>query len=79
MASARHSWIRVAEHCYVCRRCALCRRNERRDGQWLTVWFPPNGGRVQRSQVPVPCEAGALTDKRLAHYASAIAAEAVAS
>jgi len=64
----RHSWRKIRTHCYVCRKCGLCRENKQdRTGGWFTVWYLPDGSRV-RSLTRPACERGPLTDKRLAHY-----------
>lgn len=70
--AARHSWVKVRLHCYICRTCGTCYENRQdRIGGWFRTWHAPDGSRFQRALTP-PCERGPLTEKRLAHYRTAI-------
>lgn len=70
----RHSWAKVKLHCYVCRKCATCFENRQdRVGGWFRTWSLPDGSRLHSFTTP-PCEPGRTTEKRLQHYAAAIAA-----
>jgi hypothetical protein len=72
----RHRWVKLRLHVYVCRVCGMGRENSQRDnGQWFITWHRPDGVSLQAVRTP-RCELGALTDKRLKHYATAIASAA---
>lgn len=70
--SARHRWVRVKVHVYICETCGCGKVNaEPQPSNWETRYFAPNG-KSQTRWTP-PCEVGPLTAAYLKKYESAIA------
>lgn len=62
----RHSWARLKEHEYLCRRCGTTRVHVYDDGGgWTALWGRPDGTQDVGARTP-PCEPGVKTDGRLA-------------
>ncbi len=73
MSSARHHWVKLRLHVYICRQCGAGKVNGRdAAGAWFTTFHPPDGRSIVARRVP-PCEAGPLTTKYLAKYAADLA------
>lgn len=70
-ASFRHSWAKLREHAYICRKCGMGRVNAQRpDGQWFTTFHKPDGRSVVAIHVP-PCEKGPRTARYLSAHLGA--------
>lgn len=68
---ARHRWIRVRVHVYICQRCGCGRVNEqRRGGEWVTTFHRPDG--TSQSRPTPPCLVGPKTGVYLRKYETAI-------
>jgi hypothetical protein len=70
---ARHRWVKLREHTYICRKCGTGRENAQDEyGNWFATFHRPDGRSVRLSHVP-PCEPGPRTADYLAKHAEALA------
>lgn len=74
MPLARHSWVKLRIHVYICRKCGLGKVNaQRTSGEWFVTWHEPSGMSHTVKATP-PCQRGSLTSQYLKKYEAAIAA-----
>ncbi len=69
--SARHSWVHLKVHVYICQKCGCGKVNEGEGRSWRTKYHRPYGTSEYLQHTP-PCEVGPLTEKYLAKYQAAI-------
>jgi Zn finger protein HypA/HybF involved in hydrogenase expression len=63
---ARHSWVRIREHNYMCKKCGMGKINiQVGDKEWEQNYLFPDGTEGRRSRVP-PCAPGVFTESRVA-------------
>lgn len=72
MTAARHRWIKLRTHVYVCRVCGTGRVNSRDEAGWIATWHRPDGSSVLGGPTPA-CAIGPRTVTALAKYAATIA------
>jgi hypothetical protein len=65
--AARHKWIKLRIHVYLCKVCGMGRVNSDQDGYWRTTYHYPTGISKIETRVP-PCEIGEHTARYLAKY-----------
>jgi hypothetical protein len=67
VAATRHSWARLKEHNYLCRKCGMVKVHVYDETlmTWTALWHLPDGTQDVRSRV-APCAPGEKTDGRLA-------------
>lgn len=70
---ARHKWLKLRVHVYICRTCGTGKVNQQVGNDWETTYHMPDGTSEVRRYVP-PCEVGPKTERYLAKYATELAA-----
>jgi rubredoxin len=66
----RHSWVRIREHNYMCKKCGMGKINiQVGDKEWEQNYLFPDGTEGRRSRVP-PCAPGVFTESRVARLAA---------
>lgn len=70
---ARHRWVKVRLHVYVCRQCGAGKVNAQdAGGKWFATFHLPTGRSGRAAHVPA-CQVGPLTEKYLAKYKDLLA------
>ena len=71
---ARHKWVKLRLHVYICKVCGMGRVNHEDSGDWRTTYHHPDAAGTSRVQSHVPpCIVGPRTLKYLSKYAQEIA------
>ena len=66
----RHSWVRIREHNYMCKRCGMGKINiQTGEKSWEQNYLFPDGTEGRRERVP-PCEDGEFTASRTEQLAA---------
>ncbi len=70
---ARHRWVKLRLHVYICRRCGAGKVNAQdAGGRWRATFHLPSGRSVTVGHVP-RCVVGPLTEKYLGKYRATLA------
>jgi len=69
---ARHRWVKLRLHVYICGQCGTGKVNAERGGEWVATYHCPDGKAVESSHVP-PCERGVKTAAYIEKYQDEIA------
>ena len=69
--SARHSWVKLRLHVYICRRCGMGKVND--PDAFRTTFHCPDGAEVRGTKTPA-CEIGPRSLAALHKYANELAA-----
>lgn len=64
---ARHRWVKLRVHAYICRRCGCGRTNALESGKWIATFHTPDGVSAPREVTP-SCEPGPRTAAYLAKH-----------
>lgn len=73
MPDARHKWVNVRPHTYICLRCGCCKVNATdQSGMWFVTWHRPDGTTEERTPSP-RCQRGDHTEAYIAKYREQIA------
>lgn len=69
--TARHSWVKLRVHVYICRVCGMGKVHDPKD--WVATYHCSDGYSRRGGHTP-PCEVGERTPAALQKYAAEIAA-----